>query len=221
MRMCEHLSPAIPFSTSSFFCTFAAQKLGSMEPVAIDGNSLQIRTRGDFERLFKAHYSPLCSYAANFLKDPDAAEEVVQEVMFKLWTSRESLVIGTSVKSYLFRAVRNGCLNVIKHQKVREEYRNWREHSGGETLLSKEDEMIASELEEKIRGAIDNLPLGRRKVFIMSRYDGMTYPQIAEKLELSVKTVENQMSQALKSLREDLKDYLPWVILFFWDIMRN
>jgi RNA polymerase sigma-70 factor (ECF subfamily) len=181
----------------------------------------RINSRADFETLFKAHYSSLCSYANQFLKDVDAAEEVVQEIMFKVWTNRESLVIDTSMKSYLFRAVRNGCMNVLKHVKVREEYKTWREHQGDETHLSKEDEMIASELEQKIREAIDRLPMERRKVFIMSRYEGLTYNQIADNLGISVKTVENQMGKALKTLRVDLADYLPWLMLFFWDWFRN
>ncbi|MEI7501104.1 MAG: RNA polymerase sigma-70 factor [Bacteroidota bacterium] len=181
-------------------------------------NWIQIKTKADFELMFKAHYSALCSYAHGFLKDPDAAEEVVQEVMFRVWTGRESIVIETSLRSYLFRAVRNGCMNVLKHLNIREEYKSFREREMGETQRSKEDEMIVSELEQKIREAIDRLPFERRKVFILSRYDGLTYGQIAEKLGLSVKTVENQMGKALKTLREELSEYLPWLVLFFWKI---
>jgi RNA polymerase sigma-70 factor, ECF subfamily len=185
-----------------------------LEPATILGSPERIKTRADFEMLFKTHYSALCSYANGFLRDPDSSEEVVQEVMLKIWINREDLIIGTSMKSYLFRAVRNGCMNVMKHLKVREEYRSWRVHAGDDTNRSKEDDMIGSELEQKIRDAIDRLPLERKKVFIMSRYDGLTYSQIAEKLGISVKTVENQMGKALKSLREELSDYLPWILLF-------
>ena len=141
--------------------------------------------------------------------------------MFKIWSHRETLVIDTSLKSYLFRAVRNGCMNVMKHLKIREEYKSWREHEGEDIRRSKEDEIIASELEQKIREAIDGLPLERRKVFIMSRYDGLTYSQISLKQGISIKTVENQMGKALKTLREELRDYLPWILLFFGDVFRN
>ena len=192
-----------------------------MNPPINTKKSLLITSRTDFEMLFRNHYSALCSYANQFLKDVDAAEEVVQEVMLRIWTNRDSLVVDISIKSYLFRAVRNGCMNVLKHVKVREEYKAWREHQGDESHLSKEDEMIASELEQRIREAIDKLPMERRKVFIMSRYDGLTYSQIADKLNISVKTVENQMGKALKTLRLDLADYLPWLMLFFWDWFRN
>jgi RNA polymerase sigma-70 factor (ECF subfamily) len=187
---------------------------------AVVSEDLQFQTREEFEILFKTHYSPLCAYANQFLKDVDAAEEVVQEVMFKLWTNRKSIIITTSIKSYLFRAVRNGCLNVIKHLNVREEYKRERGQEG-ESVDDGGDTLIISELQQKIREAIDQLPMERRKVFILSRYDGMTYQQIAEKLDISVKTVENQMGKALKTLREELAEYLPWLILFFFDVFKD
>ncbi len=168
-----------------------------------------------FEELFKLHYSNLCAYANNFLKEIDAAEEVVQEVLYKLWVNREKLEINTSLQSYLFRAVRNSCLNVIKHVNIREDYKIHNERSIELDQGTHEDEVIVSELELKIRETIDQLPLERRKIFIMSRYDGLKYREIADKLNISVKTVENQMGSALKFLRDQLKDYLPWLIIFF------
>lgn len=181
----------------------------------------KIRNRADFEQLFRTHYAVLCSYANNFLKDPDASEEVVQEVMFRLWVNRDSIRFETSARSYLFRAVRNGCLNVLKHMDVREEYRAVQESRSQEWQRSQEDEVMVSELEQRIRKAVDGLPMERRKIFILSRYDGLTYAEIAARLNLSVKTVENQMSSALRTLREELADYLPWLVLFFFHIFRN
>lgn len=186
-----------------------------MKPAATTDKQIQIKTRADFEEIFKTHYSILCSYAHGFLRDPDAAEEVVQEVMFRVWTGRESLIIENSIRSYLFRAVRNGCLNVIKHREKKEEYRSFKKSEHVEIQRSQEDEVIISELEFRIREAIDHLPVERRKIFIMSRYENLTYGQIAVKLGLSIKTIENQMGKALKSLREELSDYLPWLVLFF------
>ena len=165
--------------------------------------------------IFRAYYSSLCSYANHFLKDLDASEEVVQEVMFRIWVNRESLVIKTSMKSYLFRSVRNGCMNVIKHLDIREEYKTRKEQDHHENHISGEDKLIVSELETKIRQAIDRLPMERRKVFILSRYEALTYKQISDKLGISLKTVENQMGKALKTLREELSDYLPLLIIFF------
>ena len=81
--------------------------------------------------------------------------------------------------------------------------------------------MIVSELEQKIRKTIDQLPIERKKIFILSRYEGLKYKDIADKLGISVSTVENQMVKALKFLREELKDYLPWIILFFSNFFKN
>ncbi|MEI7982106.1 MAG: RNA polymerase sigma-70 factor [Bacteroidota bacterium] len=190
-----------------------------MDTATLSVKPLQIKTRADFETLFKVHYSELCSYANGFLRDTDASEEVVQDLMFRIWIGRETLVFDTSVRSYLFRAVRNGCMNVIKHLSIREEYKLVRERENVENQPSREDEIIISELEQKIRVAIDHLPVERRKIFILSRYDGFSYGRIAEKLGISVKTVENQMGKALRSLREELSDYLPWLVLFFVDFL--
>ena len=182
--------------------------------------TFKIESKADFEKLFNTHYSNLCAYANNFLKDVDASEEVVQEILFKLWTNKESIVITTSIQSYLFRAVRNASLNVIKHIDIREDYKLHNEYEMQNTL-STEDEMIVSELDLKIRKAIDQLPMERKKVFLLSRYEGLKYKEIAEKLNISVSTVENQMVKALKFLRTELKDYLPWLIIFFSDLFKN
>lgn len=186
----------------------------------ITHKGFKIETKSDFEELFNTHYSNLCAYANNFLKDVDASEEVVQEVLFKLWTNKDTIIITTSVQSYLFRAVRNASLNVIKHVNIREDYKLHHEYEM-QNEQSSEDEMIVSELEQKIRIAIDQLPIERKKVFILSRYEGLKYKEIAEKLNISVSTVENQMVKALKYLRNELADYLPWLILFFSDFFKN
>lgn len=163
----------------------------------------------------------MCAYANNFLKDIDAAEEVAQEVLYKLWTNRQNIEISSSIQSYLFRAVRNSCLNVIKHVDIREDYKVHNERVIQQEEVYGEDEIIVSELEQRISSAIDQLPVERKKVFIMSRYDGLKYKEIAEKLGISVKTVENQMGSALKHLRSELKDYMPWLILFFNDFFKD
>lgn len=187
----------------------------------VQSEKFRINSREDFEEIFRTQYSLLCSYANQFLKDTDLSEEVVQEVMFRLWTHRHQIEFETSIRSYLFRAVRNGCLNFLKHGTVKKEFQLWKESRSPDFQNSGEDTMIISELQERIRKAIDRLPPERRRIFIHSRFDGFTYQQIAEKLDISVKTVENQMGKALKTLREELKDYLPWLIFFFSDIFRH
>ena len=166
----------------------------------------------DYEVLFKLHYKNLCAYAYLFLKDSDVSEDTVQEVFFKLWRNRESVQIDSSIKSYLFRAVRNGCMNVIEHNKVREGYRESSVRGHEQDQQSNFDQAIVNELEQKINESINLLPTERRKIFIMSRYEGLKYREIAEELGISIKTVENQMYQALKFLRENLKEYLPLIL---------
>lgn len=168
--------------------------------------------------LFKSHYKNLCSYAYLFVKDADSAEDMVQEVFYKLWKNKEKLKIDSSIKSYLFRSVRNACMNFLEHMKVRDGYREFSEanNQSGESTY---DHAIVNELERKIKETIDKLPPERRKIFMMSRYEGLKYREIAEELDISVKTVENQMYQALSFMRDNLKEYLPFILMLFF--LRN
>lgn len=175
----------------------------------------------DFEKLFKLHYSALCAYARMFLNDVDAAEDMVQEVFLKMWNSRDSLEIRTNLKSYLFRAVRNSCLNRISHLNIRQEYLNYQEREAREEEGQFSDVAVVSELEERIRQSIEALPIERRRIFVLSRYEGLKYKEIAEQLQISVKTVENQMGKALQFLREKLVDYLPLILLIFKGLFRD
>lgn len=172
-----------------------------------------ITSKAEFETIFRMYYSNLCAYANKFVYDVDTSEEIVQEVFFQLWKQREEIGISTSLKSYLYRSVRNRSLNFIKHNRIKDEYENYSKQSKNNEVASPEDEIYASELEQKIVETIDQLPPERKKIFIMSRYDGLKYKEIAEKLNISIKTVENQMGKAIKYLRENLVDYLTILII--------
>jgi RNA polymerase sigma-70 factor, ECF subfamily len=141
------------------------------------------------------------------LKRPSAAEEIVQELFVRLWEKREDTHIETSVKNYLFRAVKNHCLNYIRHSKIKDEY--FRISSVGTNIFSEEDYDSQTELMQKIEESIASLPEKRREIFRLSRQEGLKYREIAAKLNVSIKTVETQMGFAIKSLREMLKDFLP------------
>lgn len=164
-----------------------------------------------FEMLFKTYYQSLCRYAATYLKDPDEAEEIVQAAFIGIWEKRASISIETSIKSYLYRTVRNSCLNELKHEQVKQKYLASLLLEEEKTTVPADQEAIHVELEEKIRQAIGRLPEQCRLIFTMSRFEELKYQEIADQLNLSVKTVENQMGKALKLMRIHLKEYLPLI----------
>lgn len=172
-----------------------------------------------FEMLFKTYYKPLCRYANTYLKDPDGAEEIVQGAFIGLWEKRKVITIETSLKSYLYRAVRNSCLNELKHEQVKQ--RHLASESLKEEAKSEPADHLAIhvELEEKIHAAIQTLPEQCRLIFTMSRFEELKYQEIADQLNLSVKTVENQMGKALKLMRIQLKEYLPLLAILMSNLL--
>ena len=168
-----------------------------------------------FDQLFRLYYAHLCNFAFQFLKEKEASEEIVQEVFYKLWEKHTELNIHSSFKSYLFQTVRNRCLNQIKHLATKEKYKiyNQEQISIQENTVS--DFAVANELAQKIQESITSLPTERQRIFKMSRDEGLKYREIAEKLNISIKTVEAQIGKALKFLRTELADYLPAVLILF------
>ena len=167
-----------------------------------------------FEQLFKLYYAPLILFAKSYIGDEDECEELVQGFFLKLWEDRRKINITTSVKSYLFSSVRNRCLNLIKHQKIKQAYQQQMMSAPAEENQAS-NFFLEPDLMEKINQSIDSLPPRRREIFILSREHGLKYREIAEQLNISIKTVETQMGQALKDLREQLKDYKQLLISFF------
>ncbi len=163
----------------------------------------------EFETLFKEKFKPLTAFAYKYVKDIDLAKEIVHEAFTKLWEGRTTIDKNKNIKSYLYTIVANLSRNYIRDNKkfvsteqifewdlTPENFRNYAE---------------ISELSQAIIAAIDRLPKKMRQIFIMSRYDGLTHKQIAEKLNISPKTVENQIGKALKKLRKDLKIYEHYI----------
>lgn len=194
----------------------------TQKPVLSSGrelaDALHQGDRDAFGQVFNAYYERLCNYANTFLNNMDEAEEMVQGTFLTLWEKREVIEIHTSVKSYLYQAVHNNSLNRIKHEKVR------RTHAG-RMLVTQHDaagpgdeKLIADELETKINEAVRSLPDQCRRVFQLSRFENLSYHEIAEQLDISVKTIENHMGKALRTMRLQLKDYLPFLI---WLLFRH
>jgi RNA polymerase sigma-70 factor (ECF subfamily) len=186
-----------------------------MEYIEVDfGRKLKTNEAGAaVEELFRTYYQPLCNYAFFFLKDIDESEEIVQGIFYNMWEKRASTEINTSVKSYLYTSVRNNCLNRIKHLKIRNKHRESVIISSERSSDNAMHRIISKELEVQIKSAIDGLPEQCGLIFKLSRHGDLKYAEIADHLDISVKTVENQMGKALKILREKLKSYL--ILLIF------
>ena len=178
------------------------------------GTLLAQRDEAAFEQMFKTHFKRLHAYAFTILRDEIQAEEMVQQVFFKLWERNENLSLTGSVSSYLYRAVHNESLNYIKHQKVRSNHQLSVAYSMKNEVEHPAKKIMASELEKKIHSALNELPEQCRTIFQMSRFDELKYREIADKLGISVKTVESQMSKALRLLRVKLVDFLIFILLF-------
>ena len=181
-----------------------------------DQHNLSALKNGDitaFEMLFKTHYQPLCNYAYTFVQDRDEAEEIVQATFLSIWEKRENLDIRTAFKPYLYAMVRNACLNLIKHEKIKQVHVQGELAVAERSVESVSRTIMAAELETKIQYAMEKLPEQCRLVFKLSRFEELKYAEIAEQLGISIKTVENQMGKALKIMRDQLRDYLPILIV--------
>lgn len=153
----------------------------------------------NFDDLFRYNYRPLCLYALHYLQDVDLSEDIVQESYAALW---EKLQEGEHIlnrKSYLYMMVRNRCLDHLRKKGIPTESLKPYDTYG---IIDDDDAQERSQTEAKLWTAIDSLPEKCREVFIMSKRDGLKYEEIAEELGLSVNTVRNQISKALKVLKE-------------------
>jgi len=169
-----------------------------------------------FERVFKSHFKALHAYGLAIVKDSAAAEEIVQTVFLKLWEKRTTLNITVSLKAYLYKAVYHESINHLKHEKVR------MKHSEHRLYISREEAPVESmafqeegneELSERLTKALDQLPEKCRMVFYLSRFEELKYKDIADRLGISIKTVEAHMGKALKTLRLQLADYIPFILM--------
>ena len=165
-----------------------------------------------YERLFRAYYPRLCGFAATLVTDREEAEEVVQTLFCRLWEQRDTLEVTTSVQAYLFRAVRNASLNHLKKVKIRDAYKSHNLTVMEQNHEFQPDHAVHSELRLALEKAIAELPEQCRLIFKMSRFEELKYKEIAEKLGISPKTVENQMGKALKVLRLQMVEFLSLVI---------
>lgn len=166
-----------------------------------------------FDTLFRRWYPVLCAYARKFVSTGEA-EEIVQDTLLWLWENRGGIVIETSLGAYLFKSVYRRALNAIRKNKV---------ILSAETAFCQErfehfydiDPVRIKELTKRIRAAIEALPDSYREAFVLHRFSGMNYKEIAERLKVSPKTIDYRICQALKLLRKNLKDCLLFSLLCY------
>jgi len=183
-----------------------------------DSNKEGVFDLAHFEWLFREHFKALVAFSYQFVKDQDSAKEIVHDVFIRLWEKRDTIDPDRPIKSYLFTSVHNRSLNFIRDNK---KFSN--NPADLDALMeSPEDEeqnlRDEEELVKKIHEAIDQLPLKCKNIFIMSKFQEMKYMEIAEELDISVKTVETQISKALKTLRKELGhlDSLILILILFF-----
>jgi RNA polymerase sigma-70 factor, ECF subfamily len=165
-----------------------------------------IDSKPDFESIFKSQFATLCNIAFNITKNKKAAEDIVQDIFLKLWKNKHRIEAIDNYKGYLYRSVTNASIDYLKQNKNTIPVAAQREIVS--PASNGEKQMMEKELAVKIEKALLSLPPKCRAIFVLSRHEGMKYREIAEYLEISVKTVENQMGIALGKLREELKPYL-------------
>lgn len=182
------------------------------KPTAFDEKilieKLKANNTSAFTAIFTKYYHDLVRFSYCFTKNADSAEELVQDVFLKLWENRETLLIHSSLKSYLLKAVQNSSLDWLRHQKIQNDYSTQVKDYPTLSANDTENYVLLTELESDFEKALNKIPAEYAGVFRMSRMEAMSYLEIAEKLGVSVRTIEVRMGKALNQLRLELKDYL-------------
>lgn len=181
--------------------------------------SLTLTPQSDnhFDHIYVTYYPRMIRFARAYVVFDDDAENIVQDVFLLLWEKREVLDLNVSLVPYLFTLVKNKCLDFIRHKTVSDEYA--KEFQAKQLALEQLNYTFSSEedIEQIVATAMNKLPERCREIFIKSRVEGKKYKEIADELNISVNTVENQISIALKRLRVELKDYIP-LLLFLLNV---
>ncbi len=173
---------------------------------------VQAGDRDAFARIYRTYFFDLCNFSYRYVKCKAVCEEIVQDLFLYIWKNRKEWNPDGTVRSYLYKSIKNRSLDHLKHKRVQENYAsNFYEEREIRTSPQENMRLYKSEdrLKKAIHNAIESLPDQRKLIFKMSREDGLTYGEIADVMEISVKTVETQMGRSLKTLRKLLARYLP------------
>jgi RNA polymerase sigma-70 factor, ECF subfamily len=184
-------------------------------------NGLIIGDEETYIFLFREYYVSLCSYSRRYVGRKDIAEEIVSDTFLRIWETRETIQINISVKAYLFHAVCNNSLNYLRKLKKQEILTDYFLETSSENIgfattseEIEEQSLTMESINEKIEEAVSQLPVQQQKAFRLKRFEGKKTKEVAEIMDLSVKTIEMHLSKATLNLRKNLKDYLPPFLLF-------
>lgn len=179
----------------------------------------RIGNRQDFESLFRAHFNELCRIAMPILRDSDQVKDAVQEVFIDLWRKKDQLEVQSSFKAYLYKAVVYKALDHIRKQaridRSEGAYRASRPYQNETTA----ETVAGNEMQAIVQAGIDKMPPRCAMVFTLSRYQGLKNREIAENMDISIKTVENQLGKALKIMRAHLEPYLQLIIALWLNLI--
>lgn len=156
----------------------------------------------NFEEVFKTYFGPLCNYVNSYIKDWENSREIVQGTFLKIWENKDSIQINTSVKSYLYSSVRNRMIDYIRSNKKLDEYKNTIDV---DAVTEDIEEMNSFLIREEILRSLDKLKPKMRKIFSLSKIEGLTYNEIAAYMNISKRAVEDNVAKALRLLKEDLE----------------
>lgn len=174
-----------------------------------------------FEIVFKQYFKPLHAYATSIIRNQEAAEGIVQHIFLNLWEKAGQLNLSPGIAAYLYKSVHNHSLNYLKHQKVRTSYHQFAmaNHSTSQENTSRK--VLLTDLEKRYRKVLADLPEQCRTIFQLSRFEELRNHEIAEKLGISIKTVEAQITKALKILRSRLAEFIPLLLLCIANFLKS
>ncbi|MDR3268941.1 MAG: RNA polymerase sigma-70 factor [Tannerella sp.] len=162
-----------------------------------------------FSLIFNTYYKDMVLFGGNFLPNQAVCEDIAQSIFLKLWSERTALIIETSLKSYLLKAVRNACLDEIRHRNIVLEHESYvLSNSLSNDMADTENYILYSDLQEHLQQALLQMPEASREAFELNRFEGLKYREIAEQLHVSERTIEVRISKAIDFLRKYLREFL-------------
>lgn len=170
--------------------------------------------QASFKKLYGTYAPVLYGFSRKYLQSQEDAEEIVQEVFLRIWEKKDNIDENQSFSSYIIQAAKHRIFNGFRKKVNQQAYLDFLIYADSPSKNFTEQEVDYQDVKQKAEQAIESMPPKRQEIFRMSRELGLKNKEIAEKLQISIKTVENQMGQALKYLRDELSDYQMLIFLF-------